>query len=274
MSVWKWLFGSRKRAPSRIRVYLVPDKGHDSVERIVPLLYFRLMVAAAVVGVLALLFLVFSSGSLFIEKQERRILERRLEEMNKRVARVHSLEIQLEETTLVLLKIQEMLGNRAPMPDSLLQSMVARESRAGEAMALLEGDLSIEGQQMLHTTPNTWPVVGWVSRVFVGKRGPTYHPGIDIVAEMGTPVRSAGDGIVLVAGWNDEYGNFVLVEHGFGITTLYAHNSSLSVRKEDRVKSGDVIAFLGNTGRSTGAHLHFEVRRNGIPVDPKNYLLD
>jgi murein DD-endopeptidase MepM/ murein hydrolase activator NlpD len=97
---------------------------------------------------------------------------------------------------------------------------------------------------------------------------------MDIAADAGLPVQAAGDGVVLVAGWNEEYGNFVLVDHGFGVTSLYAHNSSLAVRKEDRVRGGDPIAFIGSTGHSTGPHLHFEVRRHGIPVDPRIYLLD
>jgi len=274
MSAWKWLFGPRKKAPQRVRVHLVPDSGQESLDWNVPFRYFRLLVAVVLVGLLALLFLIFSSGSLILEKQKQHILERRLDAMTQQVARVHSLETQLEDATLVLLRIQEMLGVREGLPDSVLQDLASRGVRSGEPPALLDGSLSLEGQQMLHAAPSAWPLRGWVTREYSGTRGASYHPGMDIAAEPGTPVRAAGDGVVLVAGWNEEYGNFVLVEHGFGVTSLYAHNSSLSVRKEDRVRAGDVIAFLGNTGRSTGPHLHFEVRRNGIPVDPKNYLLD
>lgn len=255
-------------------MHLVPDSGQESLDWNVPFVYFRLLVAVIIAGFLALLFFIFSAGSLILEKQQRRILERRLDGMTVRVARVHSLETQLEETTLVLLKVQEMLGVRESMPDSLLESLVSREARAGETMALLEGRLSRSGQQMLHASPSTWPLRGWVTQPFVGKRGEGYHPGIDIAGAEGGSIRAAGDGAVLVAGWNEEYGNFVLIDHGFGVTTLYAHNNSLSVRKEDRVRAGDVIAFTGNTGHSTGPHLHFEVRRNGIPEDPRSFLLD
>ncbi len=274
MSAWKWLLGSRKRAPRRVRVHLVPDAGQDSLDWNVPFIYFRILVAVIILGLLAMLFLIFSSGSLILEKQERRILERRLDRLTTRVARVHSLEAQLEETTLVLLKIQGMLGTREEMPDSLLEGIVDREAMVGETMALLEGSLSRAGQQMLHSSPSSWPMRGWITREFSGKRGEDYHPGLDIAAAEGSPVRAAGDGAVLVAGWNEEYGNFVLIDHGFGITTMYAHNSSLSVRKEDRVRVGDVIAFTGNSGHSTGPHLHYEVRRGGIPVDPRDFLLD
>jgi hypothetical protein len=269
-----WLFGPGKQAPKRVRVYLVPDSGQESLDWNVPFVYFRILVLVLVIGLLALLFLIFSSGSLMMEKQQKRVLQGRLDDMTIKVARVNSLEIQLEETTMVLLKIQGMLGLRDDASDSLLQGMVAARGRIGDTMDLLESDMAIDGRQMLQSSPSVWPIRGWITRSFQGKRGDDYHPGLDLVAEEGTPIRAAGDGIVLVAGWNEEYGNFVVIEHGFGLSSLYAHNNSLTVQKEDRVKAGDAIAFLGNTGRSTGAHLHFEVRRNGIAVDPRNYLLD
>lgn len=257
-----------------MRVHLVPDTGQESLDWDIPFVYFRILAAFIVVGMLALLFLIFSSGSLILERQQRRLLERRLDAMTTRVARVHSLETQLEETTLVLLKVQEMLGVREALPESLLQAQVAQKIQSGETDQLLGGDLATESKQLLQGSPSTWPVRGWVTREFSNKRGDEYHPGIDIAAPTGTPVRAAGDGIVLVAGWNEEYGNFVLLDHGFGLTSLYGHNNSLAVHKEDRVLVGDVIAYLGNTGRSTGPHLHFELRRNGIPVDPRSFLLD
>ncbi len=274
MSAWRWLFDSRGKAPRKVRVHLAPDTGEESLDWDVPLLYFRLVIVAAVIGLLALLFLIVSAGSLIVQKQEKRILVRRIDDLTQKVARVHSLETQLEETTLVLFKIQEMLDVQPQLPDSLVADLVARRSRSGDATSLLEGRISMSGQQMLDASPSAWPVRGWVTREFSGQRGPEYHAGLDISADENTPIRASGDGVVLVAGWNEEYGNFVLIEHGFGMTSLYAHNNSLSVRKEDRVRTGDVIAFMGSSGRSTGPHLHFEVRRNGIPVDPKNYLLD
>ena len=274
MPARRWLFGPRSKAPKKVRVHLAPDTGEESLDWDVPFIYFRLLIAFVVVGLLAMLFLIFSSGSLLIEKQEKRVLERRLGDLTQRVARVHSLETQLEETTLVLLKIQEMLEMQPQLSDSLLEGLVASRRVRGDVAGLLEGRISLAGQQLLSASPGAWPVRGWVTREFDGTRGADYHPGLDIAAGVDTPIRAAGDGVVLVAGWNEEYGNFVLLEHGFGITSLYAHNNSLAVRKEDRVRTGDVIAFLGTSGRSSGPHLHYEVRRNGIPVNPKNYLLD
>ncbi len=99
-----------------------------------------------------------------------------------------------------------------------------------------------------------------------------FHAGTDFGAEQGSPIQSAETGVVIFAGWYGGYGNAVIVEHGDGLTTLYGHASRLNVREGQTVKRGDVIAAVGTTGLSTGPHLHFEVRRNGEPVDPMAFL--
>lgn len=89
---------------------------------------------------------------------------------------------------------------------------------------------------------------------------------------MGSPIQAAETGIVLFAGWYGGYGNAVILDHGGGITTLYGHASRLYVGEGETVKKGDAIAAIGTTGLSTGPHLHFEVRQDGEPVNPMNYL--
>ncbi|HEX6597494.1 MAG TPA: peptidoglycan DD-metalloendopeptidase family protein [Acidimicrobiales bacterium] len=99
------------------------------------------------------------------------------------------------------------------------------------------------------------------------------HTGVDMGASEGTPIRAAGAGVVVSAGWNSGgYGNLTIVDHGNGITTLYAHQSAFVVSANGRVSQGQVIGRVGCTGSCTGAHLHFEVRQNGTPVNPMNYI--
>lgn len=98
------------------------------------------------------------------------------------------------------------------------------------------------------------------------------HTGIDIGASYGTSILAANKGTVIVAGWNDAYGNYIIIDHGGGITTLYGHSSKLLVSAGQTVNKGDVIAKVGSTGYSTGPHLHFEVRKNGTPVNPLSYV--
>jgi len=118
-----------------------------------------------------------------------------------------------------------------------------------------------------------WPLrAGIVSSEF-GKRWGRKHQGIDIAADLGVPVRAAAPGEVIYAG-NElrGYGNVVILRHDNETSTLYAHNDSLEVEKGQRVRTGDVIARLGNTGHSTGPHLHFEVRKKNKPVNPRKVL--
>ena len=117
----------------------------------------------------------------------------------------------------------------------------------------------------------SWPLTGPVSSGF-GSRGGRLHAGVDIAVPIGTPVRAAADGTVAVAGAVSGYGNAVYIEHAGGLFTRYGHLSRLQVRAGQAVKRGEQIALSGNTGNSTGPHLHFEVRPGNHPVDPRTYL--
>lgn len=116
-----------------------------------------------------------------------------------------------------------------------------------------------------------WPVSGPITSPF-GMRWGSLHPGLDIGAPMGTPIRAAAAGRVLVASYDGGYGNLVVLDNGGSIATAYAHQSSIAVTVGQEVAQGQVIGYVGSTGFSTGPHLHFEVRVNGVPVDPLGYL--
>lgn len=129
----------------------------------------------------------------------------------------------------------------------------------------------------LDSLPDLWPANGKVSSNFGYRRDPftfrrSFHKGIDIAASYGTSIKSSADGKVIHAGYYNELGQTVIVDHGNGITTVYGHTSKLLVKKGQTVKKGDVIAKVGNSGRSTGSHLHFEIRINDEPIDPLKYL--
>lgn len=122
-----------------------------------------------------------------------------------------------------------------------------------------------------------WPLSGPISSGFGNRQDPfgggvRMHTGIDIVASQGTPIHAARSGTVNSAGWNGGYGNAVIIDHGDGLATLYGHQSQIAVSAGEKVNQGDVIGYVGSTGNSTGPHLHFEVRVNGEPQNPLNYL--
>ena len=116
-----------------------------------------------------------------------------------------------------------------------------------------------------------WPVHGVFTSGF-GWRWGRMHEGIDLAVPNGTPVVASAAGVVIVAGWMGGYGNLVVVDHGGGIATAYAHNSGFAVSVGQGVAAGQVVAYSGSTGHSSGPHVHFEVRVNGSAVDPMGYL--
>ena len=135
------------------------------------------------------------------------------------------------------------------------------------------GAASYASDSAPHTMPSIWPAAGYVSSPY-GLRfnGTEFHQGIDIAADMGAPIVATADGVVTAAGWNGGYGNMVDVDHGGGIVTRYGHASAVAVTVGQQVRRGEVIAYVGSTGRSTGPHVHYEVRVDGQPVNPAGYL--
>ena len=137
---------------------------------------------------------------------------------------------------------------------------------------------AVERQQILaNATPSIWPTTGWLTSDFGGRRDPftggsDYHAGLDISADHGKPVRATADGTIGEAAWSGNYGNMVLVAHRYGLSTRYGHLSRLAVTRGQTVRRGDVIGFVGSTGRSTSPHLHYEVLLNGEAINPLRFL--
>jgi murein DD-endopeptidase MepM/ murein hydrolase activator NlpD len=115
----------------------------------------------------------------------------------------------------------------------------------------------------------SWPTAGYISQGYWGG-----HPAIDVAGWLGAPVTASDSGYVVLAGggWNSGYGNYVIIDHGNGFTTLYAHLNSVFVKPGETVSRGQQVGTMGNTGNSTGPHLHFEIRYNGVPYNPASYL--
>ncbi|MCY1080428.1 M23 family metallopeptidase [Archangium lansingense] len=134
-------------------------------------------------------------------------------------------------------------------------------------------------KSLLASTPSLWPTRGWVTSDFGSRMDPytadrVMHAGMDIAAPHGKDVFAPSDGTVVFAGLEGGYGNVIVVDHGYGIKTRYGHLAKILVKAGDRVKRGALIAAVGNTGRSTGPHLHYEVRVNGIPQNPRKFILE
>lgn len=142
----------------------------------------------------------------------------------------------------------------------------------------LLGKLEAQKNLLAHT-PAIRPVGGWVTSRFGYRQSPftgkrEFHKGLDIANRIGTPIIATADGTVSYSGMKGMLGNLVIIDHGHGLVTRYGHIDTLEVKVGATVKRGQVIARMGNTGRSTGPHLHYEIRLNGVPVNPTKYILN
>lgn len=132
--------------------------------------------------------------------------------------------------------------------------------------------------KFLEATPNTMPVDGWITSGFGFRTNPysgiyKMHYGIDVASPVGTNIYAPADGKVIQAEYEGGFGNKVVLEHGYGVTTVFGHASQIFVKAGDVIKKGEVLAAVGSTGSSTGPHVHYEVHVDGIPTDPLNYII-
>jgi len=169
--------------------------------------------------------------------------------------------------------------------DQLVRDMHAQINQVNQASAVQQSSFetlltSLKSKRnLLAATPSLRPAKGWVSsdfgyRVspFTGRR--EFHKGVDIANHQGTPIIAPADGVITYAKDKWLIGNLVTIDHGYGMLTRYGHLHKMLKKKGDRVKRGETIALMGNTGRSTGPHVHYEIHLNGVPVNPINYILD
>lgn len=236
----------------------------------------------------------------YISKNEQKLaylesLEKELQLKNMEIARLNekTLEINNNLTTIASLekKIQDILKikpeNANPEASRgggsfTLQSISTAEN-LDQAAALVQSkvqdieeyyDESVRFEDKANHTPSILPVNGSISSPFGYRRNPfgswssEFHNGVDIACDYGTAVRASAAGTVTFAGWDGYWGRRVQISHGFGVVTFYAHNSKITVNVGDTVEKGEVIAYSGNSGRSTGSHLHYTAYVNGELVDP------
>lgn len=168
----------------------------------------------------------------------------------------------------------DLLGNPALKTD--MDLMKDRTSDLENQLRLLE-QVAEKRATILRFTPTIWPLRGHITSHYGNRLDPfngdaELHLGLDIAGIYGSPVHAPADGVVIYAARKAAYGNLVIIDHGNGLTTRHGHLSRFNVRVGQRVRKNDVVAFVGTTGRSTAPHLHYEVRQNDHPVNPRNYL--
>jgi murein DD-endopeptidase MepM/ murein hydrolase activator NlpD len=222
--------------------------------------------------------------------------ESKLEELQTNLQDIKAMDLKLQK----LVPLEAQGANPANQADDDFLSALSKDSAALQLEDVLSememGDLESEALRQIESlaylveyfserklifdrTPSFWPVKGSITSPF-GLRPDPYtgllamHSGVDIAAPLGTPVVAAAAGVVTHAGVLGPYGNLVIIHHGFGLSTHYGHLSSYFVRAGDEIKAGETIAEVGDTGRTTGPHLHFEIREHQHAIDPRRYILN
>lgn len=168
-------------------------------------------------------------------------------------------------------------GNLSALPGKL-GSLEGEATRQEQSLRQLQ-EYFDDQRSLLASTPSIWPTRGWVTSDFGTRLDPytaerMMHQGLDIATPHGQPVYSPSDGTVVFSGTEGGYGKVLVIDHGYGVKTRYGHLSEILVHLGDRIRRGDKVAAVGNTGRSTGPHLHYEVRVNGIPENPRKFILE
>lgn len=222
------------------------------------------------------------------QQTEQRYQERVTEERDRAEDRLTSLETRRDELVVAVEEVDQLrrqaqsdLNDAVELLDSIRADIVSWENHKEglESDATRLEDEIRRLQQLRGVAPGqlAWPVLGDISsgygfRIHPILGGRRLHTGIDIAGDTGTPIKTGGYGVVILAAWWGGYGNAVVVDHGGGVTTVYGHLSSFAVSVGQTVNWGDTVGGLGCTGYCTGPHLHFEVREQGVPVDPMKYL--
>lgn len=263
--------------------------------------WFKLFAIVSIIFWLSSLFMFFSYFNLknrvaYLSEVEKINLKQKVEIENLN-AKIQFIETQLARLQNIDIKIRELVNldvntlgtpaaggiSKTKTDEDMVKVLESKASVIEEEIKQREKSLNelveyLEDRRSLFmATPSLWPTRGLVTSEFGWRKDPIsgvteYHEGIDISAPSGTQVRAAAEGVVIESGNDAGYGKVVVIDHGYGIVTRYAHLSRSYVAVGQKVKKGSVIGAVGSSGKSTGSHVHYEVRIDGVPVNPIKYL--
>jgi murein DD-endopeptidase MepM/ murein hydrolase activator NlpD len=279
-----------------IQVLIVPDDNDEPKALSIPATRVRLLkIIAVVLAVHILMGFVGYSQFIRVYKKNRTLVDinKQLETNNKRIYDLASMFQQLVESqskVRTALGLGQLTVEGTPVEQSLSTTNVVPEilpalEAVGASYQPTETDVKAKlgflqrSKSGIHdferSIPTLLPVEGILTTDYQISRldGKTEHRGIDIAAQRGTYIKAAADGTVIFSGWTPDLGNLIIINHAYGFVTYYGHNERNIVSRNDIVRKGDNIALLGTSGHSSAPHLHFEIWKDGQPLDPKEYIL-
>ncbi|MCP2605114.1 M23 family metallopeptidase [Candidatus Aminicenantes bacterium AH-873-B07] len=287
---------------------IVPHSTSNSKKLTVSKKTIYLSIAGIIIFFLAFIFIIYDYATMSITREKFKNLNSKYTEQQKRIARYEKTIIELNaklesfknyakklniiaglEFPLALKEVgiggptilREIENTSPPITNKSLQTLDLITQKAEGIEKNLSTLLKFFEKQTikLASTPSIWPTRGYISSAFGWRRDPftgkkSFHKGIDIATRYGNPIVAPADGIVLATRYDKSYGKHIILDHNFGFTTIYAHLSKFGVKPGQRVKRGDIIGYVGRTGKTLGPHLHYEIRIHNKAVNPYNYILE
>jgi len=269
--------GYLKRAFTPITIMLIPHSKTNPINFKVPFIGIFSSIILCCFGIVYVISIAVSTVEYYKMKNKLNYYSQQFSEVNTTISSLRKSENEFKR--LFSLGSREKVLENIKVTDSGsldIENLKNQISNSIETIGEIKEYLNVQRDIYL-STPKGFPVRASVSSPFGMREHPrsgeeNFHTGIDLSIPLDNPVRATADGIVSFSGRNGGSGNLVVLEHGHGYSTLYAHNSRLSVKVGQKVKRGDIISYSGSTGNSTGPHVHYEIWKDGKPVNPRNYL--
>jgi murein DD-endopeptidase MepM/ murein hydrolase activator NlpD len=269
--------GFLKRAFTPVTIMLIPHSKTRPLNFKVPFIGMFTTLVLCCFGIVYILSIAVDTFEYYRMKDKLNLYSQQFLELNKTMTALKKAENEFKR--LFSLKSREKVLENLDTSDSGsidMENLKYQIKATVESVGEIKDYLRIQ-RDIYVATPKGSPVVGIISSHYGQREHPksgeeNFHSGIDISSSPGNPVKATADGIVSFSGWSGGSGNLVVLEHGHGFSTFYAHNRSIPVKVSNKVKRGDIIGYVGSTGYSTGPHVHYEIWKDGKPIDPFNYL--
>ena len=269
--------GFLKKAFTPVTIMLVPHSKTRPVNFKVPFIGMFTTIVLCCLGIVFILSIAVDTFEYYRMKDKLNYYSQQFLELNKTMAALKKAENEFKR--LFSLKSREKVLENLDTSDSGsidMENLKHQIKSTVESVGEIKDYLRVQ-RDIYVATPKGTPVIGGISSYYGNREHPrsgeeNFHSGIDISSSPGNPVKATADGIVSFSGWSGGSGNLVVLEHGHGFSTFYAHNRSIPVKVGQKVKRGDIIGYVGSTGNSTGPHVHYEIWKDGKSIDPVKYL--
>ncbi len=263
----------------KLTFMVIPEGGEKIFSRSIASHLFKLIVVLASIWIVFLIGITVIYARLSVQASRSAILQDENRHLREYFTRVVDIEKSFKRNQELTARLAQMAGvnleSLTSQPRINFDSLNPPPAAQLDPAIVPEVESLMTPEQLLQSrVPRGRPLFGWITRPFSaiddGKGGK--HTGVDLAVKEGTAVAATASGTVSFAGWDEYLGNLVVIDHGNGYLTSYGHNREILVKKEDKITRGEVIALSGNTGRSTAPHLHYEIMKDGVPVDPAPFM--